>query len=214
MTVEVYSPTTTQVRNVMNDLAARILVEHLATTIPLTEAMKVSVQDASVRAVALTAPLAPNVNDARTVFGGSASALALMAAWSLVHVRLESVGLGSQVVTQSSTVNYALPITGAFVATASCTDERAWERFCQTLERHRRARIEIAATLSCDGLETGTLTGRFVAFWRPARAMRSPFDAGQPDTPLQSLAGAFPPGSKSKTLSSHFPRIHPIHTQS
>ena len=177
----------------MNDLDARTLVEHLATRIPLTEAMKVSVQDASVQAVTLAAPLAPNTNDAGTAFGGSASALALMAAWSLVHVRLQSVGLGSRVVTQSSTTDYARPITGTLVATASCTDDRAWEHFCQTLERHRRARIGIAATLSSGGLETGMLTGRFVAFWRPAQAMYSPFNTGQADTPHRSLTGAFPP---------------------
>ena len=183
----------------MNNLAARSLVEHLVSSIPLTQAMKVSVQDANDRAVTLAAPLAPNVNDARTAFGGSASALALIAAWSLVHVRLESAGLGSRVVTQSSSTTYAHPITGTFIATASCTDEPAWERFRRILERHRRARIEITATLSCNGYETGVLAGTFVAFWRPDRAVRLPFDVGQADTQQLASAGASPPAGFPST---------------
>ena len=42
--------------------------------------------------VVIEAPLAPNINHRKTVFGGSASALGILAAWSLVHLRLAGTG--------------------------------------------------------------------------------------------------------------------------
>jgi thioesterase domain-containing protein len=65
------------------------LYEH----IPLSKAMEVDVVDASVDKVVLRAPLAPNINHRATVFGGSASALAILAAWTLLYVRLQQESL-------------------------------------------------------------------------------------------------------------------------
>ena len=47
---------------------------------PLSQAMQVTVVEASFQQVVLTAPLAPNINHRETVFGGSASAVAILAA--------------------------------------------------------------------------------------------------------------------------------------
>ncbi|RYE53550.1 MAG: hypothetical protein EOP18_08925, partial [Rhizobiaceae bacterium] len=52
--------------------------------------MQVRVVAASVERVTLSAPLAPNINHRATVFGGSASAVAILSAWSLLHLRLSS----------------------------------------------------------------------------------------------------------------------------
>ena len=67
------------------DQLERYLHEH----IPLSKAMGVSVLSVGEEAVTLRAPLAPNINHRETVFGGSASALAILAAWSLLHTRLD-----------------------------------------------------------------------------------------------------------------------------
>ena len=53
--------------------------------IPLSRAMGVRVLRAEPGGVVVEAPLAPNVNHSGTVFGGSASAVALLAAWALVE---------------------------------------------------------------------------------------------------------------------------------
>ena len=59
-------------------------IEHyLHAHIPLSLAMGVKVLSSSREAVRLSAPLAPNINHRATVFGGSASAVALLAAWAL-----------------------------------------------------------------------------------------------------------------------------------
>src|SRR3989344_2448014 len=62
--------------------------------------MEVTVVEASPHQVVLSAPLAPNINHRETVFGGSASAVAILAAWSMLHLRLSAEGLGSRLVVQ------------------------------------------------------------------------------------------------------------------
>ncbi|MGE5240286.1 MAG: YiiD C-terminal domain-containing protein, partial [Bacteroidota bacterium] len=67
----------------------RELERYLHEQIPLSKAMGVEVMEASGEKVELAAPFAPNINHLETVFGGSASAVAILAAWTLLHVRLE-----------------------------------------------------------------------------------------------------------------------------
>ena len=62
------------------------LQTYLHQHIPLSQAMQVTVVEASLQQVVLTVPLAPNINHRETVFGGSASAVANLAAWSMLHL--------------------------------------------------------------------------------------------------------------------------------
>ena len=48
------------------------LQTYLHQHIPLSQAMQVTVMEASLQQVVLTAPLVPNINHRETVFGGSA----------------------------------------------------------------------------------------------------------------------------------------------
>ncbi|MEJ2410802.1 MAG: YiiD C-terminal domain-containing protein [Novosphingobium sp.] len=142
------------------------LGEYLHRQIPLSAAMEVRVLSASAQSVVLSAPLGPNINHKSTVFGGSASALAILAAWSLVHLRLEEEGLPGEVVIQSNRMGYDRPMPGTFTASSKLVDERAWPAFVKMLARKKRARIEVESVLACGGVEAGHLTGRFVAFLR------------------------------------------------
>ncbi|QIG80431.1 YiiD C-terminal domain-containing protein [Stakelama tenebrarum] len=149
----------------MMDTAA--LQTYLHQQIPLSAAMQVTVHAANPQAVTLAAPLAPNINHKHTVFGGSASALAILSAWSVIHLRLLAEGLPGEIVIQSNEIAYDKPIRGTFEATGTLADA-AWPIFRKTLERRGLARIEASARLTCDGEPVGSLTGRFVAFLRTA----------------------------------------------
>ena len=80
--------------------------------------MQVSVLEATPDATLLAAPLAPNINHRETVFGGSAAALATLAAWTLLHARLAAAGLPSRLVIQRNTMDYDAPIPTDFTARA------------------------------------------------------------------------------------------------
>jgi thioesterase domain-containing protein len=137
----------------------RYLHEH----IPLSKAMQVSVTSVQSDGVTLRAPLAPNINHRDTVFGGSASAVAILAGWSLLHARLASVGLSSRLVIQRNTMEYDHPIADAFTARSFLQSPASWEKFVVMLKRRGRARITVACVLECDGTIAGRLEGEFVA---------------------------------------------------
>jgi thioesterase domain-containing protein len=142
------------------------LEDYLHRQIPLSAAMQVGVLSATAQSVTLGAPLEPNINHKSTVFGGSASAVAILAAWSLVHLRLKGAGYPCEIVIQSNQMDYDRPITGAFTATSSLADAPAWPDFLKTLTRRKRARIDVQAVLAHGDTVTGRLKGRFVAFLR------------------------------------------------
>jgi len=139
------------------------LASYLHTHIPLSGAMGVSVAAVSGESVTVTAPLEPNINHRGTVFGGSASAVAVIAAWSLLHLRVREAGLNAQLVIQRNTMDYDKPINGAFTARSELANPDRWERFLRTLERRGRSRIGVDAVLTCEGELAGHLHGEFVA---------------------------------------------------
>lgn len=140
------------------------LQDYLHQHIPLSRAMAVSVVEASLQRVVLSAPLAPNINHRETVFGGSASAVAILAAWSMLHMKLSAQNLGSRLVIQRNTMEYELPIDGTFTAVTEAPSDQAWRAFVRVFERKGLGRIEQASVLMYQGQVAGRLTGEFVAF--------------------------------------------------
>ena len=139
------------------------LEQYLHEHIPLSQTMQVSVIEAEEERVILSAPLAPNINHTETVFGGSASAVAILAAWSMIHVRLKSVGMASSIVIQSNIMSYERPIYGTFTARSFITQPKDWEVFMRTLLRRGRARIAVSSVLEYEDQLVGNFEGKFVA---------------------------------------------------
>jgi thioesterase domain-containing protein len=139
------------------------LTGYLRRNIPLTAAMAVSALSVEPDRVVLEAPLEPNINHRGTVFGGSASALGILAAWSLIHLRLVATAPAHRLVIQRNTMTYDAPIEGAFTATGHFDDDTDWPRILGMLERRGKARIGAAAELSYAGRSAGRLAAEFVA---------------------------------------------------
>lgn len=142
---------------------ARELESYLHAHIPLSAAMQVAVRAVDADGVTLAAPLAPNINHRETVFGGSASAVAILAAWSLLHTRLLADGLHVRLVIQSNTMDYDKAIFGDFTARSSLAEPDQWPRFMRMLARMRRGRLRVNSVLQSDGAVVGRMTGEFVA---------------------------------------------------
>jgi thioesterase domain-containing protein len=147
------------------DAEAEVLLErYLHQQIPLSAAMGARVRIATPERVQIAAPLAPNVNHHETVFGGSAAALATLAAWALLHLRIERAGLQARLVIQRSSMEYERPIPGNFDAVCRFSDEVAWERFRAMLVRRGRARLTLTADLIHDARRMATFEGDFVGW--------------------------------------------------
>ena len=126
--------------------------------------MEVEVVEATDNGVTLAAPLAPNINHRETVFGGSASAVAILSAWTLMYLRLKSEQLNVRIVIQKNTMTYERPITGTFIASAAIADPMAWRRFADTLRRKGRGRFTVRSVLHRDAEKVGEFEGDFVAW--------------------------------------------------
>jgi thioesterase domain-containing protein len=156
-------------------LEPREIEAYLHRRIPITAAMGIRVRTAQPARVVLAAPLAPNVNvdpdlgglstgaGDVMVFGGSAAAVAILAAWTLLFVRERAAGGGARLLIQRSSVQYERPITGDFEGCCELADEAAHVRFRRTLDRHGRARITLTSALTQDGARAAAFEGDFVA---------------------------------------------------
>lgn len=142
---------------------ASALQKYLHEHIPLSKAMGVEVITASVEGVRLFAPLAPNLNHRETVFGGSASALAILSAWTLLYLKLANEEQKGRIVIQRNAMSYERPILGGFTASSAVHGAATWARFADTLKRRKRARISVSAMLHCEEEKVGEFEGEFVA---------------------------------------------------
>lgn len=139
------------------------LRHRLATSIPLSQAMAVDVVHADTTRVVLSAPLAQNHNHLGTVFGGSANALAILAAWSLLQLRLESQPPPCEIIIQRNNMEYLHPMPAAMTAECHFNNEILWSRFLRMLERHHRARLTLHADVLSEGRVCAGFDGVFVA---------------------------------------------------
>ena len=111
------------------------LAQYIHEHIPLSKAIGVSVVSVADDSVILQAPLEPNLNHRHTVFGGSASALAILASWALLHVRLQSEGIADRLVIQRNVMEYQHPILGQFTARSMLERPEGWKPFTDMLAR-------------------------------------------------------------------------------
>ena len=136
---------------------------YLYEQIPLSKAMEIQVIEVTNNSVILAAPLQPNINHRSTVFGGSASTLAILSAWTLVNFRLRSEGINSRLVIQKNTMNYQKPIHDDFEAVCNLNHQEVWTRFITILHKKNKSRITVNSLLRCHGEQVGEFTGVFVA---------------------------------------------------
>ncbi len=136
---------------------------YLHTHIPISAEMDVRVQQCTMDEVVLSGSLRPNLNHRSTVFGGSASAVAILAAWTWFHWALLDAKQQCRVVIQRNQMEYKLPIDGDFTAHCSGLDGARWSRLQRTLRRYGKARAALAAVLKLQGNEVAQFTGDYVA---------------------------------------------------
>ena len=136
---------------------------YLHEHIPLSKSMEVKVKQVDENGITLAAPLLPNINHRSTIFGGSVSALAILAGWTLVHANLQALSLSSRIVIQRNSIEYLQPIDGDFMAFCPFPSMEVWQKFIKMLERKSKSRIELNVDVLADGVKVGSFMGVYVA---------------------------------------------------
>ncbi|MDR2871682.1 MAG: thioesterase domain-containing protein [Xanthomonadaceae bacterium] len=157
-----------------NDELLKRLREY-CRSIPLTNAMQVEIDDYTGQSLRLHAPLAPNINDKGSAFGGSLTSLLTLAGWSLVVLRLAQENLSAEVYVADSTIRYLAPLYDVLQAEAQLAEGESWDAFLTMFRQRGKARCRIVARIALpNGGDATTLEGRFVALSKP-----SPSDAAR-----------------------------------
>lgn len=136
----------------------RYLHEH----IPLSRDMGVRVARCDDDGVVLEVPLEPNLNHESNAFGGSISALATLAGWSLLYGRLRARAEGGRIVIQRSQVEYLVPIESGFRAETLPVPESDWTRLGETLARRGRGRITVRCDVMVGTVRAAAFEGNYV----------------------------------------------------
>ena len=136
---------------------------YLHVHIPLSQAMGITVAAIDEAGVRLCSPFVPNINHCSTAFGGSISALAMLAGWTLVHVGLQRLPEPQRIVIQRNAVEYLNPVEGEVSAFCPAPSEQAWQRFIDMLTRRSKSRIILQADIFSGGIHAARFEGAYVA---------------------------------------------------
>lgn len=140
------------------------LENYLHKHIPISSAMGIHVDHAATDHIILKAPLCNNINHKMTAFGGSLHSAATLACWSLLHVNFADTNVDNvQIVIARSEVDYLAPVSGDFTVQCYAPDVAEWERFMKMLEKRKKARIKLHATVYLDRKVCVDYWGMFVA---------------------------------------------------
>ncbi|PSB13595.1 thioesterase [filamentous cyanobacterium CCP2] len=145
------------------DINHTTVEQYLHEQIPLSKAIDVSVISISESGVILSAPLFPNINHRSTVFGGSMSAVAILAAWTFIHVQLQTLSIPCRIVIQNNHVEYLKPIQATFQAHCAAPPQQEWERLIKAVSKRGKGRVILNVEIYSEGLLVGKFQGQYVA---------------------------------------------------
>lgn len=155
----------------MTDTLIRALEREILDDIPLARAMQLHIAAHAPDRLAMSAPLAPNINDKGCAFGGSLASLLTLSCWALVVLRLRAAGEDCDVYVQDSQLRYLAPVWGELRAESQLAEGESWDGFFAMLGARGKGRLRVVATVADDsGKPATTLDARFVALRREARS--------------------------------------------
>ena len=148
----------------MNTSVFPLPLEQRLLSIPPVHALQLRLAGYDRDSLSLAAPLAPNVNDKGSAFGGSLVSLMTLAAWALVSMKLQEVGQAAEVYVQDSSVRYLAPLYHDLLAVARLAPGQDWDQVIAAFAQRGKARAQLQAQIADPaGTVCCTLEGRFVA---------------------------------------------------
>jgi len=146
------------------------LADVLTRHIPLGGAMALEIARLDQQGIALHAPLAPNVNDKGSAFGGALVSLMILAGWSLPRLLLRRAGLEADLVIGRCEVRFVKPVEAAFVVRCNWPDAAAVGRFLALVEARGRGKLDLAPDVTVGGEVAATLAARYAGLSKRAAA--------------------------------------------
>ena len=138
----------TTIANVQWALRLRAEFDH---SIPLSRAIGIRVINYDGKHLELSAPLAPNVNDKGTAFGGSISCLLTLAGWGVIWIACARAKVPCDIVIHKGTITYNKPVHVELHASCPVPARVQMQEFISVLKKKGRARLSLKSELLVDG---------------------------------------------------------------
>lgn len=129
--------------------------------IPLSKAMGVRVESFDNGQLVLTAPLAANHNHLGTAFGGSLSAIAVLAGYGALWLLLDD--RNAHIVVRRSSIQYHHPVRESIRAVCKSPDAASLSAFKNQFCQKGKARLSLQVTIKEAGRVCVEFEGVFVA---------------------------------------------------
>lgn len=111
-----------------NQQLAKELDAFLNEHLPLARAAGIEIDGYDGHCLQVSAPLALNINDKRTAFGGSLYNLCVIAAWGMTDLKAKELNLSGDIVVAKGEINYLRPLRSRLVAQAFAPDQAMLEK--------------------------------------------------------------------------------------
>ena len=143
-------------------------LERKLQSMPPVRALQLRIAAFDGDTLTLAAPLAANVNDKGSAFGGSLASAMTLAAWGLATLELQSAGFDAEVYVQDSTLRYLTPLYEDLQVQARLAPDQTWRDFVAAFAARGKARATVLADArDAAGNVVTSFEGRFVAL-KPA----------------------------------------------
>ena len=162
------SPTTASMTVHADDADALAALDARFAAMPPAAAMRIRAVALDATGLHLHAPLAANVNDKGSAFGGSLASVLTLAAWGLVDARLRALGRSAEVYVADSQLRYLIPLYDDLRAHAWVAPGEDWAVFLRCFDERGKARLALEADVrDAAGRRVATLAARFAALRAP-----------------------------------------------
>jgi thioesterase domain-containing protein len=139
-------------------------LQHKFLTMPPVRALQLRIAGYDGASLRLSAPLAANVNDKGSAFGGSLASMMTLAAWGLTTLKLGELGYAAEVYVQDSQMRYLKPLYHELLIEASLVDGQDWDSFLAAFRQRGKARAQLVAEArDAQGQIVTAFEGRYVA---------------------------------------------------
>ncbi|MEM1081454.1 MAG: YiiD C-terminal domain-containing protein, partial [Pseudomonadota bacterium] len=138
------------------------LEQTLTRQIPLGHAMQLTLARLDEVGIALAAPLAPNVNDKGTAFGGALMSMMTLAGWSLPRLVLRRQDLKAELVIGRCEVRFLTPVSDDFQALCSWPEADLIQAFIERLIETGKGKLELNPRIEINGQVAAQLQARYV----------------------------------------------------
>ena len=129
------------------DELAKDLDGFLKEPLPLARAAGVDIDHYDGNCLQVSAPLALNINDKLTAFGGSLYNLCVIAAWGMTDLKAKELNFTGDIVVAKGEITYLRPLRSRLVAKAFSPDKTMIEKAIHSYQMKGKAVFTISAQI-------------------------------------------------------------------